>query len=405
MTSLPTLTPEQRRHFLDFYEDAHRHAELSDMEFRTQEKIEAELDRLGVEHFRCGGTGLVGIVRNGEGPVLGFRADTDGLPIAEETGLPYASTDTQEKDGESLPTMHGCGHDTHFTSLLTATEVLLSHREAWNGTLVLLFQPAEETANGAAEMVDDGLWDKAPRPVAVIGQHVMPLPAGTVLLGEGNAMSLANSLRVTVHGKQAHGSQPEASVDPIVAMAAMILRLQTVVSREVAPQAAAVVTVGTVRAGLKENIIPASAEFTLNIRTPNEDVQKAVLEAVHRIIEAEATASRATVSFAEINHFPRCYNDPEQTARVRAALEAELGAEAVVNQEHAFTGSEDVGHLADVLGVPLVYWFFGAFDPSLFADGAMPAGNHHPGFAPDAASALDTGSRAAVAGILAYLGK
>lgn len=387
------------------YKEFHRAPELSSEEHRTAEAIEARLDELGIEHFRSGGTGVVGLLANGEGPVVGFRADTDGLPIAEETGLDYASTATGTlPDGSEAPTMHGCGHDTHITAALAAAQYLSEKRDAWNGTVVFIFQPGEETAWGAKAMVDDGLWDKAPRPEVVLAQHVMPLQAGKFWLRPGNMASLADSWRVTVRGRQAHGSQPENSLDPIVAAASMVMRLQTIVSRELAPMTPAVVTVGTFHAGLKENIIPEIAEFSLNVRTPDEEVRAKVLSSIRRIVAAEAQASGiGEPAIVEINRFPRLFNDAEHTVRATKALEAGFGEGSVIAAPLGM-GSEDAGWLGDAIGVPVVFWSFGGFAEKAFAEGTSPAGNHSPQFAPDAELSVINGTGAAVAVLLEYLG-
>lgn len=389
--------------YLGFYKESHAHPELSGQEFATTDRIEADLDRLGIEHFRVTETGTVGILRNGEGPVVAYRADIDGLPVTEDTALPYSSTDTARYEGETVGTMHACGHDTHFTSALAAADYLSQHRDLWAGTLVLIFQPAEENGAGASGMLAGGLWNRAPRPEVVLGQHVMSLPTGQAALRAENLMSLSDSLRVTVQGKQAHGSQPNLSVDPVVAVASMVLRLQTIVSRELTPGTAAVVTVSVLRAGAAPNIIPDTASFVLNIRTPDQVTRDIVLAAVHRIVDAEAAAARASVSYEQLNQFPRCFNDPEQTPRVHALLGQALGAENVHTLPAAVTGSEDVGALADAIDVPLVYWFFGGFGPEPFQDENGAPGNHSPQFGPQAEGALRTGISLAVTSLLGYL--
>lgn len=388
------------------YKAFHAAPELSRHEHRTAEAIETRLRELGIEHFRCGGTGVVGILRHGEGPVVAFRADIDGLPIAEKTGLDYASTATGTlPDGSTAPVMHGCGHDTHIIAALALAQLLTERTDLWEGTVVLIFQPAEEVAWGARAMVDDGLWERAPRPEVVLAQHVMPHAQGVVAIHSGNMASLADSWRVTVRGRQAHGSQPDKAIDPIVMAASMVLRLQTIVSRELPPTTPAVVTVGTFNAGLKENIIPDAAEFTLNIRTPDEAVRAQVLGAVRRIINAEAAASGAPEpEVCEISHFPRLFNDPEQTLRVQAALRTAFGEAAVVDAQLGM-GSEDAGWLGDAIGVPVVFWAFGALPASQLEDGAVPASNHSPLFAPDPEAAVVCGSGAALAAVLAYVGK
>lgn len=388
--------------WVDFYRLAHAQPELSNAEFRTTEMIERALDDLGVEHFRVTPTGCVGVLRNGEGPVIAFRADIDGLPVTEQTGLSYASRTTGEFKGESVGVMHACGHDAHFSALLGAVEHLLAHRDAWSGTLVLIFQPAEEAGSGAEDMVSGGLWEQAPRPEVVLGQHVGPGPGGTVALRAESVLSLSDTTTVTVHGVQSHGSRPDHSVDPVVATAQAIVALQSVVSREVEPGAGVVVTVGTVRAGSAPNIIPESAEFTLNIRTPTPEVREVVITAVHRILDGVAATTRARFEVEEWESFGRCWNDPVETDRVIGALRGAFGEPGVMLLPAPATGSEDVGRLADSIGVPLVYWFFGSLPAEAWADG-MPPVNHSPHFAPDATLAMQTGIAGALAVLADYL--
>lgn len=402
--NIPTaarLTHEEQAAMHELYKEFHRHPELSMQEHQTQQRIERELDAVGIPHFRCGGTGVVGVVENGDGPTVAFRADTDGLPIAEDTGLDYASTTSGAlPDGTKVPVMHGCGHDTHITSLLTAAKLLVREREQWAGTLVLIFQPGEETAAGARAMVDDGLWEKAPRPEVVLGQHVSPGKAGTITLARGSAMAMADSLKVTVHGRQTHGSQPENGTDPIVAASAMVTRLQSVVSRELSALDSAVVTVATFHAGLKENIIPDRAEFTLNIRSLTPEVRAKVLTAVERIIRAEAAASGAPEPEIEkLYDFPLNYNDPASTDTVVSVLRGALG-EDNVTVGAPLMGSEDFGWLGESIGVPTVFWHFGGMPE---ADPEGPT-NHSPYFAPALEPTLSTGVTAAASTLLRWLG-
>ncbi|GAA3831558.1 M20 family metallopeptidase [Brevibacterium ammoniilyticum] len=402
-TAITDTLPEA----VDDYKDFHRSPELSMQEIETSRAIADFLSDLGLVPQAFGGTGVVAVIENGEGPVVAYRADTDGLPIAEDTGLDYASTaEGVLPDGTETAVMHGCGHDTHITVGLHLARALTEHRDAWSGTVVLLFQPGEETAAGAKAMLDDGLWDQVVNPEVVYGQHVWPGQAGDVYVSSGTAMAMSDSLKVTVLGRQAHGSQPENAIDPIVLGAYMITRLQSVVSREISGRDTAVVTVGTFHGGLKENIIPDSAVLTLNIRTFDEDVRATVLDRVRRIVEAEAQASGAPEPLIEEMHsFPRCYNDPDATAAFVTAAEAELGA-AHVHVVPAVTGSEDFGAFADALGVPSVYWFFGGYSPERLNEDEPPAGNHSPHFAPDdVPTTLETGLRAALTAVLSRVGK
>lgn len=400
----PVLTDEQRAEMHDLYRHLHANPELSMQEHRTAALIQAELERAGLETFVCGGTGVVGILRNGEGPVVAFRADTDGLPIREDTGVPYASTATGTlDDGTEVPVMHGCGHDTHAATLLTAAKVLAGSTERWSGTVVLIFQPGEETAAGARAMVEDGLWDRAPKPEVVYGQHVMPGLAGTIQYASGHTMTQADSWKVTLLGRQSHGSQPQDSIDPIVLGAHIITRIQTIVSREIDPRRAAVVTVGSFHGGLKENIIPAGAEFTLNIRTFDDAVRAKVLSALRRVIRAEAEASNAPEPLIEeLYTFPKNYNDPQATSDVVEALRRELG-EGSVNEIEPLMGSEDFGLLAESIGVPSVFWFFGGHTEETLAADPVPM-NHSPFFAPAMEPTLSTGVQAALTAILSKVG-
>lgn len=398
------LTDDQRTQMHDLYRNLHANPELSMQEYRTSALIQNELEKAGIETFLCGGTGVVGILRNGEGPVVAFRADIDGLPIKEETGLPYASSATGVlADGTEVPVMHGCGHDVHAATLLTAAKLLAGAKEHWAGTVVLIFQPGEETAAGARAMVEDGLWNKAPKPEVVYGQHVMPGLAGTLQYATGHTMTQADSWKVTLQGRQSHGSQPQDAIDPIVLGAHIITRIQTIVSREIDPRRAAVVTVGTFHAGLKENIIPAHAEFTLNIRTFDDEVRSTVLKALRRIIRAEADASNAPEPvIEELYTFPRNYNDPRATADVVKALQQELG-EGNVKEVEPLMGSEDFGVLAETIGVPSVFWFLGGHLEETMAADPMPV-NHSPFFAPVLEPTLSAGVQAATAAILSKVG-
>src|SRR3954465_8640280 len=275
------------------YREVHQHPELSHHENRTAGLVGDRLRGAGYEvHERVGGTGVVGVLRNGDGPVVLLRADMDALPVREATGLPYASdvTDT-DAEGNEVSVMHACGHDVHVACLAGAAQLLADGREHWAGTLVALFQPAEEVGDGARRMVEDGLAELFPTPQVALAQHVMPLRAGRVGTQPGAVLSAADSMRITVHGRGAHGSMPQAAIDPVVLAAMIVVRLQTVVSREIAPGETAVLTVGSIQAGTKSNVIPESATLQLNVRTFSESTRSTVLAAVERIVRAECAAS------------------------------------------------------------------------------------------------------------------
>ncbi|MGY1634112.1 amidohydrolase [Geodermatophilus sp. SYSU D01186] len=401
----PLITPELREELHALYRHLHADPELSMQEHRTAALVSERMGRLGCETSTCGGTGVVAVLRNGDGPVVAFRADTDGLPVAEDTGLDYASTARGRLgDGTEVPVMHACGHDVHVTSAIGAASVLAAARDTWSGTVVFLFQPGEETSEGAAAMVADGLWARAPRPEVVLAQHVYPFRAGEIRVAGGPAMAMADSWQVTVHGRGGHGSRPEDTIDPVVLAAHMVVRIQSIVSREVPPLTPVVVTIGSFHAGLKENIIPATAVFTVNVRTLDTDIRERVLAALRRVIAAEAQASGAPEpEVEELYTFPLLRNDPEATGRVTDALTQVFGA-GRVSDTPPLLGSEDFGHLPEAIGVPGVYWFIGGM-PDEVVDGDDPVPtNHSPFFAPVIEPTLTTGVTAAHTAITAYLG-
>ncbi|MFD7710237.1 amidohydrolase [Streptomyces sp. NPDC059785] len=398
------------------YRDLHAHPELGFQETRTAGIVADRLRALGYETTTgVGRTGVVGVLRNGDGPTVLLRADMDALPVRERTGLPYASTATgTDRDGSEVPLMHACGHDVHVTCLLGAAAALAADRSGWRGTLLLVFQPAEENGNGAAAMVDDGLYDRFDRPAVVLGQHVSPLPAGFLGLRRGPAFAASDSLTVVLHGRGGHGSRPEATVDPVLMAAATVMRLQGIVSREVAGHATAVVTVGALHAGTRGNIIPDRAELRLSVRTFDPAVRDGVLAAVARVVRAEAAASGAPCDpeITVTESFPAVVNDPGAASRVERALADALGPGLVVDPGPV-TGSEDVGVLATAADCPCVYWLLGGADPQTFAGAGdhdalarvargLPS-NHSPHFAPVIEPTLTTGVGALVAAARAWL--
>lgn len=388
----------------ELYTDLHRHPELSFEEVRTAGIVADRLRASGYDVTTgLGRTGVVGVLRNGAGPTVLLRADMDALPVQEETGLEYAS---------AVPgVMHACGHDVHVACLVAAANTLADTREEWTGTLVALFQPAEEVGTGAQEMLDDGLYEKVPVPDVVLGQHVGPLPAGTIGIQPGAAFASANSMDITLRGRGGHGSRPEATIDPIVLAASIVLRLQTIVAREIAPHDTAVVTVGRVIAGTKNNIIPETAMIGLSVRALNEEVRGRILSAIERIVRAEAQASGApepTIEYAE--SFPVTVNDPDAADRTGAAFRSAFG-ESAVFAPGPVSGSEDVGLLATAAGAPLVYWILGGADESAWREAATAGtldsdipSNHSPRFAPVVQPTLDRGAAALVVAARHWLG-
>ncbi len=386
------------------YTDIHAHPELSMQETRTAGVAADRLRAAGYDVTTgVGGTGVVGLLANGDGPTVMLRADMDALPVQEQTGLEYAST----VDG----VMHACGHDMHVAWLTGATAQLSQARDHWRGTLMAVFQPAEETAAGAQAMIDDGLLDRFPKPDVVLGQHVMPAPAGSIGIRSGVITSAADSFEIRMFGRGAHGSMPEASIDPVVMAAATVLRLQTIVSREVAPAQSAVVTVGALQAGTKENVIPDEATIKLNVRTFDEGVRSHVLEAIKRIVEAEAAASGAPrpPEITPLDQYQLVRNDPDAAERVRRAFQTHFGEERIVDIS-PISASEDFGSFGSEWHVPSVFWTVGGTDPDTYRE-AQEAGrlselptNHNPRFAPVIHPTLQTGVETLIAGACAWLG-
>jgi amidohydrolase len=414
MVSIVEDVPAVSAALVEVYKDLHANPELSYAEHRTAGIVAERLTELGFEVISgLGGTGVAGVLRNGDGPTVLLRADMDGLPVLEETDLDYASVARgTDPDGVDVPLMHACGHDVHVTCLLGAAQVLAQHTDGWSGTLVAAFQPAEEVGTGAQAMIDSGLYDRVPKPDVVLGQHVAPFPVGVIGAHPGPAFAAADGFRVRLFGRGGHGSRPETVIDPVVMAAATVMRLQTVVSRAVAGNEMAVLSVGQLQAGTKNNIIPDEAVLGVSMRSESEAVRARVIEAFHRIIRAEAQASGADRE-PEILHqeaFPALVNDPAATERTVAAFRAAFGEQRVVDPG-AVTGSEDVGTLATVAGAPLVFWLLGGNDPEQYAAAAAAGtverdvpSNHSPHFAPVIRPTLDAGIAALVVAAVEWFG-
>lgn len=397
----------------ELYKDLHRNPELSFAEHRTAGIVAERLTALGYEVTTgVGRTGVVGVLENGDGPTVLLRADMDGLPVREATGLDYASTARGTADGEEVPVMHACGHDVHVACLIGAAERLVSERSMWSGTVVAVFQPAEEFGIGAVTMIEDGLFERFPKPDIVLGQHVGPAPAGVLGAHAGPAFAATDDVTVRLVGRGGHGSRPETTIDPVVMAAATVMRLQGIVAREVAGSDTAVVTVGTMRAGSKTNIIPPDATLGINVRTYQPEIRDRVLTAIERIARAEAAASGAEhePEIARSNSFAALVNDPDATERTMEAFRARFGEERVIDPG-ALTGSEDVGELATGAGVPIVYWILGGADAEAFAAATaadrveqdIPS-NHSPYFAPVIQPTLATGIEALTVAATTWLG-
>jgi amidohydrolase len=391
------------------YVDLHQHPELSGHETETAGKLANKLRVAGYEVTEhVGGTGIVALLKNGSGPVIMLRTELDALPVEENTGLPYASrVRTKDDAGREVSVMHACGHDVHMASLVGTAEVMARTKTNWHGTLILIGQPAEETIGGAEGMLRDGLFTRFPKPDAIVALHVgNELPAGAVSITPGIYNTNSDSVRITIYGKGGHGASPDTTVDPIVIAARTIVSLQTIASREVKPGELAIVTVGYIRAGTKNNIIPDQAEMGLTVRTYKQDVRKQVLAAISRITKAEAEAAGAPREPA-VEHYEgtdAVYNEPGLAERLRSPLEAAVGKDHV-STAGPITPSEDFSFFVEQ-GVPGFYFSLGGADPHKFteakANGTHLPSNHSALFAPDVDPALHTGIAAEVA-VLRYL--
>ena len=386
-----------------FYLDLHQNPELSSHETQTAAKLAARLRSLGynvTEHV--GGTGVVAVLKNGAGPVVMLRTELDALPVEEKTGLAYASkVRTKDDAGHDVGVMHACGHDLHMASLWATAAIMAHSKDTWHGTLILVGQPAEETITGAKTMLDDGFLQRFPKPDLGVALHVgNDIPAGKIGITPGVYNTNADSLRITIYGKGGHGSMPNTAIDPIVIAAKTILSLQTIVSREVPPGEMAVITVGYIHAGTKNNIIPDQAELGLTIRTRNTEVRKTILASIARITKAESEAAGAPKE-PLIEHYESTdlvYNDPALAQRLRTVLDAALGKDNVLTPP-PIAPSEDYSYFINQ-GIPSLYFSLGGADPAKLAEanakGSQLPSNHSPFFTPDVEPALRTGIEAEV---------
>jgi hippurate hydrolase len=386
------------------YLDLHEHPELSAHETQTAAKLASRLRTAGYEVTEhVGGTGIVALLKNGNGPTIMLRTELDALPVEEKTGLPYASKVHAKDDaGHDVPVMHACGHDLHMAALIATAEIMARSKSTWHGTLMLIGQPAEETTGGAEGMIRDGLFTRFPKPDVAVALHVgTDRPAGMVAIVPGIYNTNSDAVRITIYGKGGHGAMPQTTIDPIVIAARTVLSLQTIVSREIKPGEMAVVTVGYLQAGTKNNIIPDHAEMGLTVRTYKQEVRTQILAAISRIAKAEAAAAGAPreplVERYESDNL--VYNNPALAERLRAPLEAALGKNKVVTGE-PISPSEDFSHFVEQ-GVPGFYFSLGGADPEKFAqakaEGTSLPSNHSPLFAPDVEPALKVGIVAEVA--------
>jgi hippurate hydrolase len=386
-----------------FYLDLHQHPELSSHETRTATELAGRLRTLGYEVTEhVGGTGVVAILKNGAGPTVMLRTELDGLPVEEKTGLPYASkARTKDDSGRDVGVMHACGHDIHMASLWGTASIMAHSKDSWHGTLMLIGQPAEETITGADAMIKDGLFTRFPKPDIGIALHdTNTLPYGKVGITPGYAKANADSVRITVYGKGGHGALPNTTVDPVLIAARIAVTVQSIVSREIKPGDAAVITIGYIQAGSKNNIIPDEARMGFTVRSYKPDVRQHLLAGLERVAKAEAMAAGAEKMplIEKYESTSAVYNDPVLTKHLAETLEGVLGKGTVVTEEPIMT-SEDYSYFVEQ-GIPSFYFTLGVADPQKLAEaksagGQLPS-NHSPLFAPVPEPSIKTGITAEV---------
>ena len=394
------------------YTNLHAHPELSFMETNTASLVAGEFRRLGFTvSERVGKTGVVGVLTNGSGPTVLVRGDMDGLPIKEDSGVPYASTDiVKDMSGKDQPAMHGCGHDAHVTSLIGTARLLAALKDQWSGTLVMVAQPAEEVGGGARAMLADNLYARFPKPDYALALHVTSLlPAGMIGYGEGPFLASVNSVDILVRGVGGHGSAPHTTKDPIVLASQIVLSLQTIVSRELKPGTAAVVTVGTIHGGLKRNIISDEVKLELTLRAFDDKVMAQLIDSIRRMCKGIAEGSgvpedRLPVVTVTPESIPVTVNDPLLTRRLTSTFNEWFGA-ARVKQTPPITGGEDFSEFGRTEDkVPICLWWVGATDLKKFVEsertGVPVPSNHSATFAPVPEPTLKTSVTSMSAAVL-----
>ncbi len=396
------------QHLGDLWDHFHRNPELSLMEFKTAERLTKELEAVGFKVTeKIGGTGIVAMMENGKGPMVMVRADMDGLPVTEKSGLPNASTATMtDWDGNEVGVMHACGHDVHITSLVGTGRWMSANKNKWSGTLMLIGQPAEEKGPGASAMMDDNIWQKFGQPDYALAFHVGSTGvAGKVYVDEGSPYAGADTVDITVHGIGAHGAYPHSGKDPVVIASQIVLNLQTIISRELAPRDAGVITVGALHSGTKHNIISDRAELQLTVRSLNPRVRTQLLDAIERV--AHGTARTAglpedklpDVSVSEFS-YPPTQNDKKLAQRVKRIVLDKMGEDTLAEPDNLGMGAEDFGFFTTDPYIPSVYFGVGGtpaedFEKAKNGGPAVPS-HHSPLFKITPEPAVRTGVEATI---------
>ncbi len=399
------------------YTYLHSHPELSFHEQKTAARLAKELREIGFEVTEgVGGYGLVALMKNGKGPTVMIRTDMDALPVKEKTGLSYASTQyQQEKNGHTVPIMHACGHDIHMSLFIGTARRMAAMKERWSGTLMMIAQAAEERGAGARLMLEDGLFERFVRPDYNLALHVHPeLPSGTVSVQSGYSFANVDSVDISIYGQNGHGAVPQSAKDPIVLAAHIVIALQTIVSREVSPQEAAVVTIGTIQGGMKRENIPEQVDLQLTVRTYTEETRKKVLTSIKRIAENQARSfgmpeDKLPEVHIEQKYIPAVYNDPALSQRIREHFEKRLGREQVKDIQPSMVGEDFTLYGRVEPRIPSLMFRLGATDPAAYKQAKQQKTSlpslHSSYFAPPPEATIKTGIEAMTEAALLLLKK
>ncbi|SEK37144.1 hippurate hydrolase [Colwellia chukchiensis] len=411
------IAKDYQQHLAPLWDHFHRNPELSLMEVKTAKRLANELSAVGYEVTQgVGGTGIVAIMKNGPGPLVMVRADMDGLPVVEQSGLANASTvKMQDWHGETVGVMHACGHDVHITSLVGTARYMADHKDKWSGTLMLIGQPAEERGPGASAMMADNIWQRFGQPDYAFAFHVSAnAEAGKVIVDEGSPYAGADTVDITIHGVGAHGASPHQGKDPIVIGAQLVNNLQTIISRELAPRYAGVITVGAFHAGTKHNIISDQAKLQLTVRSLTPEVREQLLTAIKRVaIGTARTAGVAEDMLPEVVvsefSFPPTFNDQKLAKRLKRVLADKMGPEALIPPAETGMGAEDFGFFTTDPYIPSVYFKVGGTPKADFeraaAGGPAVPSHHSPQFKITPEPAIRSGVEATIHALLDVMAK
>lgn len=390
------ITADESEYLTELYKELHQNPEVSLQEERTAQRLAIELEKIGVEVTRnYGGHGIVGIFKNGEGPLVLYRTDMDALPMHEKTELPYASTKTIDNDNGTTGIMHSCGHDMHMTSWIGTARYMVANQRSWSGTLMFIGQPAEEIGQGAKMMLDNGLYEDFGVPDYGIGLHSNPtIPAGQIGISEGYTMANTESIDIKVKGIGAHGASPHMSIDPVVIASMIVMDLQTIVSRNLKPTESAVITVGAIKGGTKHNIIPDEVSLQLTVRTYKEEVRQMVHKRIREISRGVAIAAGLPEDLMPEVHIPDVYtpanyNNPDLTNHIITHAKAAIGENQVVYAEPQMVGEDFARYGSTEHKVPTVLYWLGTVPDERLDMESLP-GLHSPFYYPDIDKSLKT---------------